>query len=436
MTRRLFARLALVAALIGLAAWPSVGEEKRSKKPKQAQTSIASAGPLIGSSVVSRDTVSTDPGGKLRVSDVIALTRAGVSERIVTTQIERTFSTFQLSVRDLIDLKEAGVPDDVVVEMQDSSRHRYPSFPPPLPSATTPAPVMSPPTSAYTPAPSMAPPTTLYPQSCPLPSSYGAPEPSSHSLVRAWQRDCGPFTLVVKATADRLTLRIDNEGDGMAVTQALHADYAMTKDGLVLGVVTDLECKITGPEGSEVPKEIAGIRKAIVGQPFAFRIRKEDDGILVQDFRCALGSEGKEVCAMVEGRYAPADGKPVKSRGWLINVHSCDPNVRMEQLLRGSATLREATVQPGAIPASSYSLPPATIVPAAPVVPLSPGTLPPTTTPSGPVGKSMLQQSWNQVWNESYAPLPVPAAVRVELAPMPRPAEAFFGVYPGLFGGS
>src|SRR5262249_25144011 len=84
-------------------------------------------------------------------------------------------------------------------------------------------------------------------------------------------------------------------------------------------------------------------------------------------------------------------------------------------------------------PLASGPVPAAAVVPAAPVVPLS-GSLLPTSAPkAGVVGRDMLQQSWNQVWNEKYLPMTGPA--RIEIAPMPRVQEAIFTFGSSLFGG-
>ncbi|MBX9581527.1 MAG: hypothetical protein K2X87_14600, partial [Gemmataceae bacterium] len=55
---------------------------------------------------------------KLSVADVAQLSKAGLGDEVIVTQLRLTGSTFALSVADLVALKRAGVSDAVIVEMQ------------------------------------------------------------------------------------------------------------------------------------------------------------------------------------------------------------------------------------------------------------------------------------------------------------------------------
>jgi outer membrane lipoprotein SlyB len=85
----------------------------------------AIAGGLIGNSVdqeqqaqlraQSPETYArVDHGQPLSVADVKALARAGISEDVIINQINASRTVFRLSAADIIDLRDAGVPDKVV----------------------------------------------------------------------------------------------------------------------------------------------------------------------------------------------------------------------------------------------------------------------------------------------------------------------------------
>lgn len=67
---------------------------------------------------------------RIGVADVISLSRAQQSDQVIINQIRTTRSTFQLTVSDLEMLKNNGVSQAVIAEMQAS---------PPLPTALPPA---------------------------------------------------------------------------------------------------------------------------------------------------------------------------------------------------------------------------------------------------------------------------------------------------------
>jgi outer membrane lipoprotein SlyB len=55
-----------------------------------------------------------DQGQPLSVADVKALAKAGISEDVICNQIGNSHTVFHLSAADIIDLRDAGVPDKVV----------------------------------------------------------------------------------------------------------------------------------------------------------------------------------------------------------------------------------------------------------------------------------------------------------------------------------
>ncbi len=55
-----------------------------------------------------------DQGQPLSVADVKALAKAGINEDVILSQIQNSHTVYHLSVPDIIDLRDSGVPDRVV----------------------------------------------------------------------------------------------------------------------------------------------------------------------------------------------------------------------------------------------------------------------------------------------------------------------------------
>ncbi|HTU89389.1 MAG TPA: hypothetical protein VMF69_04760 [Gemmataceae bacterium] len=112
-----------------------------------------------------------------------------------------------------------------------------------------------------------------------------------------WERKIGKNHVALIVEDNRL--HIICAGD-KAVT--LHADYAMTRDGLVFGAVTSIE----GDEDEE-----ADLSKTLFDAPFSFRFRIDEGALIIHDMK-AHDADTKD--DMWNGRYkavrttAPRDG--------------------------------------------------------------------------------------------------------------------------------
>ena len=75
-----------------------------------------------------RQAMKVDTLRAMKMQDVIALSKAGVSDSLIIGMMDATDSWFQLKTQDVIDLRNAGVSDKVVAAMMQ---------PPPQPSDKT-----------------------------------------------------------------------------------------------------------------------------------------------------------------------------------------------------------------------------------------------------------------------------------------------------------
>jgi len=104
--------------------------------------------------------------------------------------------------------------------------------------------------------------------------------------VGKWERKVGKNHVVLIVEDHRLHVVCTGEK-----TVTLHADYAMTRDGLVYGVVTSIECD----EDEEV-----GLVRTLFDAPFCFRFRIDEEALIIHDMK-AHGADSRD--DMWNGRY-------------------------------------------------------------------------------------------------------------------------------------
>jgi hypothetical protein len=101
-----------------------------------------------------------------------------------------------------------------------------------------------------------------------------------------WERKVGKTHVTLGIEDNRL--HINCTGD-KSVT--LHADYAMTRDGLIYGVVTSIECD---------DDEETDISRTLFDAPFSFRFRIDEAALIIHEMK-AHDADSKD--DMWNGRY-------------------------------------------------------------------------------------------------------------------------------------
>lgn len=101
-----------------------------------------------------------------------------------------------------------------------------------------------------------------------------------------WERKIGKDHVALIIEDNRLHIIYVGE---KGVT--LHADYAMTRDGLIFGVVTSIECE----EDQE-----SDMAKTLFDAPFCFRFRIDEGALIIHDMK-AHDADSKD--DMWNGRY-------------------------------------------------------------------------------------------------------------------------------------
>ena len=134
-----------------------------------------------------------------------------------------------------------------------------------------------------------------------LPLLAGPPRP-----VGTWTRDAAPLKVSVTFTETTMTARATFDEGGGADTITLDAEYSVTSDGVLYGVVTGVDAR---------PLELAADLQAIAGQPFAARCRVDGAVMLVREVRfLGTGAVGKgathefdDIVRTVAGRYEASE---------------------------------------------------------------------------------------------------------------------------------
>lgn len=101
-----------------------------------------------------------------------------------------------------------------------------------------------------------------------------------------WERKVGKTHVVLTVEDNRLHISCTGE---KSVT--LHADYATTRDGLIYGVVTSIECE---------EEEEGDISRTLFDAPFSFRFRIDEAALIIHDMK-AHDADNKD--DMWNGRY-------------------------------------------------------------------------------------------------------------------------------------
>jgi hypothetical protein len=246
-----------------------------------------------------------------------------------------------------------------------------------------------------------------------------APQPCTGT----WYREIEGAVVSATFSGDEMKLCMTHCDEGGTICFTITADYTMTKEGLVHGVVTGAD--VAAKRGSNASAgalcvmplaAMAAELQKLVDCPFSFRTKTTSAGVMVSNLKIAAEGMDKQTLAMVCGMFKPApDGKlpsPRVTNRVLSNGHFQCPSY---------PAVVEYPFQ--AVPPTRPSVP-ATVVPAGGMVP---PTLPQSFAPPRPMNVpagefEMMAGVFGQLLNApgapSASPALVPAPVRVPtLAP-------------------
>jgi RNA polymerase sigma factor (sigma-70 family) len=166
-------------------------------------------------------------------------------------------------------------------------------------------------------------PAAAAPEQEPLKGDPAPAAPGNDLVVR---RPRGSYTkevpgygrATVTFTENRMHVAAAVSLDKVTVTVTADADYAMNRESMIYGIVTGVD--VTGTGRGEEAAELALYGEMVNDMPFAFRVRVEDDAVVVKDIKAGpIGSPlekldgGKgdlaEIALLIGGKYK-ADPNP------------------------------------------------------------------------------------------------------------------------------
>ncbi len=149
-------------------------------------------------------------------------------------------------------------------------------------------------------------------------------------LSGTWVREMGGTVIVVTFNGDEMKLCFSMCDEGTIATITVTAEYAVTKEGLVHGVLTGTDAEVK--RDPKLPAAVSGVPtlefpdaalplmlQGFVDAPFSFRIKNTSAGVMVTNLKIA-GLEGMDPreLAMLGGMFKPCKGaiptpKPMKT---------------------------------------------------------------------------------------------------------------------------
>jgi RNA polymerase sigma factor (sigma-70 family) len=133
-----------------------------------------------------------------------------------------------------------------------------------------------------------------------------------------WERQIGPLKMQLHIESDRMVMIVEGQEKEMRFQTRLEAEYSVTKDGVLYGIVTSVDIDTT-PAAVGSPRELANIMLTVnsfIDHPFSMRVRADENALTIKDINFGgLTKEGNvkdtnEVRAMLLGRYKKTNETP------------------------------------------------------------------------------------------------------------------------------
>jgi RNA polymerase sigma factor (sigma-70 family) len=140
--------------------------------------------------------------------------------------------------------------------------------------------------------------------------------------VGNWERTFGPLQVNLRVKAERLTGTVDVAVEKQRISFVFDADYSVTRDGVLYGVITGMDIQGAG-QGTDLQEagRIQVLITQLIDTPFSIRYRVDDGILTVKDVKFGtIGLKDEkddlaEVKMMAVGRYKQA-GTGGKERPW------------------------------------------------------------------------------------------------------------------------
>jgi hypothetical protein len=250
---------------------------------------------------------------------------------------------------------------------------------------------------------------------------------ASGQLSGTWYREIEGAVFSATFSGDEMKICMTQCEGGSAICFTLTADYAMTKEGLIHGVVTgvDIETKLdpitpAGARGSMPPAAMAAELQKFVDSPFSFRTKTTSAGVMVSNLKFAAAGLDMEQLAVVCGMFKPAaNGKvpdPKRTKSATSAVSRCETLECQPMRANPYQPVPTNGAQP---PVSLPVVPAGGMVP--PGVPQSFAPSKPTNVPLGDFG--VIAEVFGQMLDAKLPPMPAPVPIPTMQVPTPPRIE-------------
>jgi RNA polymerase sigma factor (sigma-70 family) len=123
----------------------------------------------------------------------------------------------------------------------------------------------------------------------------------------AWERDVGGYHMTLRIETDRIYGTYSGNDKDAKFAFVLDADYGVTKDNVLYGVLTGGDAEGEGDKAAkdEMAEAALGIT-TLVDCPFSFRYRVDGNVMVVKDPKfggIAAANKGKDDLALMQGRW-------------------------------------------------------------------------------------------------------------------------------------
>lgn len=141
----------------------------------------------------------------------------------------------------------------------------------------------------------------VYSNSNAVPSRLVQPQPSPVAINPrllpdgAWVRELKPYKVGFKFQSQRLFIELKAPTDLGPVKMELAADYQVTRDAILYGVITSAKVDFHHTADLlEVQTTSDRIARTLIDQPFAMRYRVDEDALTIKDFKMSQLLEDEE----------------------------------------------------------------------------------------------------------------------------------------------
>jgi hypothetical protein len=121
--------------------------------------------------------------------------------------------------------------------------------------------------------------------------------PATTKPLGTWERKIGPLAVTLRFDNEQMYGTIVIKTKEAEVKEAMvtfRADYSVTKDSLIYGVVTTVDMKVTGKKKVEAEEllKLGETCAAFQDQPFSMRYRVDGNELILRDLKLHVQMEG------------------------------------------------------------------------------------------------------------------------------------------------